>query len=72
MGMLCPVSSYAFASNLQMPLNQQKEEIDGSNYFMISLHENYIAKLGFKLVNPESVVVGWCEGVVAYVTGASN
>ena len=37
-------------------LNQRKGENDCRNDFMINLHGNYLAKLGFELVTPGSVV----------------
>ena len=55
MGRFSPVSGYQVlfhtsASNWQLSfLNQQKGENDCRNDFVISIHESYVAKLGFKL-----------------------
>ena len=45
--------AHTFASNWQLPfLNQQQEENNHRNYFMINLHESNMAGLGLKLMTP--------------------
>ena len=42
-----------FVSNWQLPsFNQQKEENDNRNYFMIDATKSYVAKLRFEQVTP--------------------
>ena len=50
---LTSTCAHSFAGNKQRPfLNQRKDEHDCRNYFMINLHENYVAELGFVLATP--------------------
>ena len=47
---LTRICTHTFASNWQLPfLNQRMGENDRNNYFLINLHERYLAELGFKL-----------------------